>query len=38
MTDEAGVPVADAKLVMQKLHLFSPFALCAGDILRRVPV
>ena len=38
MTDEAGVPVADAKLVMQKLRLFSPFALRAGDILRRVPV
>ena len=36
MTDEAGAPVTDAKLVMQKLHLSCPWPLHAGDILRKV--
>lgn len=35
MEDEAGAPVEDAKLVMQKLRLACPFPLAAGDILRR---
>ena len=37
MLDEAGAPVADAKLVMQKLQLICPYPLQKGDILRRVP-
>ncbi len=36
MADEAGAPVQDAKLVMQKLRLACPYPLEAGDILRRV--
>ena len=36
MTDEDGAPVADAKLVMQKLYIRVPFALERGEILRRV--
>ncbi len=36
MTDEAGAPVTDAKRVMQKLRLSSPWPLHAGDILRKV--
>ena len=35
MEDEAGAPVEDAKLVMQKLRLACPVPLAAGDILRR---
>ena len=36
MEDEAGAPVQDAKLVMQKLRLSCPYPLREGDILRRV--
>ena len=36
MEDEAGTPVQDAKLVMQKLRLSCPYPLREGDILRRV--
>ena len=36
LTDEFGEPVADAKLVMQKLYLQAPFALQAGEILRKI--
>lgn len=36
MTDEAGVPVQDAKLVMQKLRIECPYPLREGDILRRI--
>lgn len=35
MCGEDGAPVEDAKLVMQKLRLRTPFALREGDILRR---
>lgn len=35
MRGEDGAPVEDAKLVMQKLRLRTPFALREGDILRR---
>lgn len=37
MRGEDGESVADAKLVQQKLRIFCPHELCAGDILRRVP-
>lgn len=37
LADEAGEPVFDAKLVMQKLRLRCPVPLAAGDLLRRVP-
>lgn len=37
MCAEDGTPVADAKLVLQKLRLACPYPLHAGDILRRVP-
>ena len=36
MADEAGTPVSDAKLVMQKLRLACPYPLEEGDILRKV--
>lgn len=36
MEDQAGAPVQDAKLVMQKLRLSCPYPLREGDILRRV--
>ncbi len=36
MKDEAGHAVEDAKFVMQKLRLQTPYALSAGDILRKV--
>lgn len=35
MTDEDNVPVADAKLVQQRLKIAVPFRLYAGDILRK---
>lgn len=35
MTDEDNVPVADAKLVQQRLKIAVPFSLYAGDILRK---
>lgn len=35
MTDEENVPVADAKLVQQRLKIAVPFRLYAGDILRK---
>ena len=37
MRGEDGESVADAKLVQQKLRVFCPYELCAGDILRRIP-
>ncbi len=37
VTAEDGTPVADAKLVMQKLRLPCPYPLHAGDILRKAP-
>ena len=37
MRGEDGESVADAKLVQQKLRIFCPHELCAGDILRKVP-
>lgn len=36
LTDESGIPVEDAKFVMQKLYLRVPFSLQDGDILRKV--
>ncbi len=36
MKDEQGNPVADAKLVMQKLQLRCPYPLAKGDILRKI--
>ena len=35
MTDEKGNPVSDAKLVQQKLRLYTSVRLCAGDMLRK---
>ena len=37
MRGEDGESVADAKLVQQKMRVFCPYELCAGDILRRIP-
>lgn len=37
MRGEDGESVADAKLVQQRLRIFCPHELCAGDILRKVP-
>lgn len=36
LTDESGIPVEDAKFVMQKLYMRVPFSLQDGDILRKV--
>ena len=36
MADEAGQRIEDAKYVMQALRLHCPYALQAGDILRKV--
>ncbi len=35
MRGEDGESVADAKLVQQRLRVFCPYELCAGDILRK---
>ncbi len=35
MTDENGEPVSDAKLVQQRLRLYTSVPLCAGDMLRK---
>lgn len=35
LTDEQGETVSDAKLVQQKLRLYTDLKLCAGDILRK---
>ena len=35
LENEEGETVEDAKLVQQKLRLYTPVRLCAGDILRR---
>lgn len=35
LTDEQGTAVSDAKLVQQKLRLYTDLKLCAGDILRK---
>lgn len=34
LEDTDGMPVSDAKLVQQKLWLYTPIKLSAGDILR----
>lgn len=33
--DETGALIADAKLVQQKIRLYTPIRLCHGDILRK---
>lgn len=35
MTDEKGEPILDAKLVQQRIRLYSSVRLCAGDMLRK---
>ena len=37
MRDEEGEIVLDAKRVQQKLRIFCPYELCAGDLLRKRP-